>query len=128
MLWRVTGNTTAGNLRLVVTFSYRKTGAYLVWNTQCHCYKCWFEGHLLLLLLLSSSSLSSSSSSQGLGFFSQYFVYIVFVLPCFFNGFNVLFLCICAVCVQYSRTPLTGINCDGEPSRYAENQDNWIFV
>ena len=28
----------------------------------------------------------------------------------------------------YSRTQLIRINLDGEPSRYAENSDNWIFL
>jgi hypothetical protein len=28
----------------------------------------------------------------------------------------------------YSRTPLIRINWDGEPSEYAENADNWIFL
>jgi hypothetical protein len=28
----------------------------------------------------------------------------------------------------YSRTPLIRINWDGEPSGYAENTDNWIFL
>jgi len=28
----------------------------------------------------------------------------------------------------YSRTPLIQFNCDGEPSGYAENPDNWIFL
>jgi hypothetical protein len=28
----------------------------------------------------------------------------------------------------YSRTPLFWINCDDEPSRYAENLDNCIFL
>jgi hypothetical protein len=45
----VTGNTTSGNLSQVFISSYT-TGAYLVWVTQCSCYKSWFEGHLLLLL------------------------------------------------------------------------------
>jgi hypothetical protein len=27
-----------------------------------------------------------------------------------------------------SRTPLIRINLDGEPSEYAENPDNWIFL
>ena len=31
-------------------------------------------------------------------------------------------------CSKYSRTPLLRINWDGEPSGYAENSDNWIFV
>ena len=30
--------------------------------------------------------------------------------------------------VTYSRTPVTRINWDGEPSGYAENLDNWIFL
>jgi len=30
--------------------------------------------------------------------------------------------------VNYSRTPLIGIDRDGEPSGYAENPDNWIFL
>jgi len=30
--------------------------------------------------------------------------------------------------VLYSRTPLIRINCNGEPSGYAENPDNWIFL
>jgi hypothetical protein len=30
--------------------------------------------------------------------------------------------------VTYSRTPLFWINWDGEPSGYAENPDNWIFL
>jgi hypothetical protein len=29
---------------------------------------------------------------------------------------------------EYSRTPLTRINWDGEPSGHAENPDNWIFL
>jgi len=29
---------------------------------------------------------------------------------------------------KYSRTPLIGINWNFEPSRYAENTDNWIFL
>ena len=29
---------------------------------------------------------------------------------------------------KYSRTPLTRIKWDGEPSGYAEYPDNWIFV
>jgi hypothetical protein len=28
----------------------------------------------------------------------------------------------------YSRTPLIRINWDGDPSGYAENPDNWIFL
>jgi len=31
-------------------------------------------------------------------------------------------------CIKYSRTPLIRINWDGEPSGYAENPDNWIFL
>jgi hypothetical protein len=34
----------------------------------------------------------------------------------------------CASQHNYSRTPLLRINWDGEPSGYAENPDNWIFV
>jgi hypothetical protein len=30
--------------------------------------------------------------------------------------------------IEYSRTPIIRINSDGEPSGYAENPDNWIFV
>jgi len=29
---------------------------------------------------------------------------------------------------KYSRTPIIRIDWDGEPSRYAENPDNWIFL
>jgi hypothetical protein len=29
---------------------------------------------------------------------------------------------------KYSVTPLTWINCEGEPSGYAENPDNWILI
>ena len=29
---------------------------------------------------------------------------------------------------KYSRTPLIRINWEDEPSEYAENQDNWIFL
>ena len=29
---------------------------------------------------------------------------------------------------NYIRTPLIQINQDGEPSGYAENPDNWIFI
>jgi hypothetical protein len=29
---------------------------------------------------------------------------------------------------SYSRTPLTRINWDSQPSRYAANLDNWIFL
>jgi len=29
---------------------------------------------------------------------------------------------------KYSRTPLIRINWDGDPSGYAENPDNWIFL
>jgi len=29
---------------------------------------------------------------------------------------------------KYSITPLTWINCDGEPSEYAENPDNWVLI
>ena len=29
---------------------------------------------------------------------------------------------------MYSRTPLLRVNFDGEPSGYAENLDNWIFL
>jgi len=91
LLCRVTGNTTSDNLRLVVTSSYPKTGAYLVRKTQRNCYKYWC-GHLLL----PSSPSSSSSSSQGLGFFSQYSVYtsIVFFQPCCFC-FMCLTSCFC---------------------------------
>jgi hypothetical protein len=28
----------------------------------------------------------------------------------------------------YSRSPLIQINWNGEPSRYAESTDNWIFL
>jgi hypothetical protein len=28
----------------------------------------------------------------------------------------------------YSRTPTIRINWDSDPSRYAENPDNWIFL
>ena len=30
--------------------------------------------------------------------------------------------------MMYSRTPLFGINWASEPSRCAENPDNWIFL
>jgi hypothetical protein len=37
-----------------------------------------------------------------------------------------------AVCIYrhivYSTTPFIRINLDGEPSGYAENPDNWIFL
>ena len=36
--------------------------------------------------------------------------------------FNVL-----KIAVNYSKTPLIQINWDGEPSRHAENLDNWII-
>jgi hypothetical protein len=29
---------------------------------------------------------------------------------------------------KYSKTPLIRINCDGEPSGYAENTGNWSFL
>jgi len=29
---------------------------------------------------------------------------------------------------KIGRTPLMRINCEGEPSGYAENPDNWIFL
>jgi hypothetical protein len=29
---------------------------------------------------------------------------------------------------EYGRTPLILVNWDGEPSGYAENPDNWIFL
>jgi hypothetical protein len=32
------------------------------------------------------------------------------------------------VITEYSRTPLIRINWDGEPSGYAENPDDWIFI
>ena len=30
--------------------------------------------------------------------------------------------------IRYGRTPIIRINWDGEPSGYAENPDNWIFL
>ena len=38
-------------------------------------------------------------------------------------NFNIL-----RVKLIYSRTPLILINWDGEPSGYAENPENWIFL
>jgi hypothetical protein len=32
------------------------------------------------------------------------------------------------VITEYSRTPFIWINLDGEPSGFAENPDNWIFI
>jgi len=29
--------------------------------------------------------------------------------------------------MEYSRTTMIRINCDGEPTGYEENPDNWIF-
>jgi hypothetical protein len=42
------------------------------------------------------------------------------------NGLLTRFLINAAV-YKYGKTPLIGINSDGEPSRYAECPDNWIF-
>ena len=30
--------------------------------------------------------------------------------------------------MEFSKTPIIRINWDGEPSGYAENPDNWIFL
>jgi hypothetical protein len=30
--------------------------------------------------------------------------------------------------LEHSKTPILRINWDGEPSGYAENPDNWIFI
>jgi hypothetical protein len=35
---------------------------------------------------------------------------------------------LCRLKIKYIRTPLIRINWDGEPSGYAGNPDNWIFL
>ena len=51
--------------------------------------------------------------------------YFLYLLLC---GQQLLVWWIFSPFLKYRRTPLIRIHWDGEPSGYAENPDNWIFL